>query len=543
MRHRLIVPLAALGLAAACVAPKAPVLAGLGDYSVEVTTKLPESQRFFDQGLALTYAFNHAEAARSFREARRLDPTNAMASWGLALALGPNINAPMTAEAEAEAREAIAEALVRSGNCTPKERALIEALTVRFDPAAGGGADAASRNLAYAEHMGRLAGQFPEDADVCTLAVAAFMETTPWNYWNKDGSPREGTEHAVASLEAVLERHPNHAGAIHYYIHLVEASKNPGRAEAAADRLAALMPGAGHIVHMPSHIYMRVGRYADAANANVSAIMADDEYLSACHAQGLYPVGYYPHNIHFLWSARCMQGRYEDALEAAQRVAKQVKGGTCCGLSELSAEDQASTPLYTMVRFGKWKDILAARRPASDLKFATAIWHYARGLAFSATYDKAGSEVELANLRALAADPAVAEATLNFDTGGKVLAIAERCLAAEIAAHNKDLATGITLLQEAVALQDDLTYMEPPTFFYPVRQSLGALLLEAERFAEAEAVYEADLAEWPENGWSLFGLAAAQRGVIKMGESRETERRFERAWSEADVKLAASVFR
>jgi tetratricopeptide (TPR) repeat protein len=542
MRTHPIVPFVVLAFGAACATPKAPALTGLGDHSLEVTTHLAESQRYFDQGLALSYAFNHAEAARSFREARRRDPNNAMASWGLALALGPNINAPMTAEAEAEARESIDEALVRSGQATPKERALIEAMTVRFDPAVGG-SDAATRNQAYADAMGKLAGQFPEDADVCTLAVAAFMETTPWNYWNKDGSPREGTAHAVASLEAVLERHPNHAGAIHYYIHLVEASKNPGRAEAAADRLAALMPGAGHIVHMPSHIYMRVGRYADAANANVSAILADEEYLSACHAQGLYPVGYYPHNIHFLWSARCMQGRYDDAIEAANRVAKQVKGGTCCGLSELSGQDQASTPLYTMVRFGKWREILAAKKPAADLKFSTAVWHYARGMAYAATSERGAAEAELASLRALAADPEVADATLNFDTGGKVLAIAERCVAAEIAAHKDDLATAVTLLQEAVALQDDLTYMEPPTFHLPVRQALGALLLEAERFQEAEAVYEADLAEWPENGWSLHGLAVAQRGVIKMGESRETERRFERAWSEADVKLRASVFR
>lgn len=541
MRYRPLVPLVVLGLVAACVTPQAPMLQGLGDHRLEVTTQLAESQKYFDQGLALTYAFNHAEAARSFREARRRDPSNAMASWGLALALGPNINAPMTAEAEAEAREAIGEATSRSGNVTPKERALIEALTLRFD--AVGGPDLAARNQAYAVAMGRLAGQFPEDADVCTLAVAAFMETTPWNYWNKDGTPREGTEHAVAALEAVLARHPEHAGAIHYYIHLVEASKNPGRAEAAADRLAVLMPGAGHIVHMPSHIYMRVGRYADAANANVSAIMADEEYLSACHAQGLYPVGYYPHNIHFLWSARVMQGRYDDALEAAQRVAAQVKGGSCCGLSELSAEDQASTPLYTMVRFGKWREILGAKRPSAELKFATAMWHYARGMAYAATSERGAAEDELASLRALAADPEVADATLNFDTGGKVLAIAERCVAAEIAAHKDDLSGAITLLQEAVALQDDLTYMEPPTFHYPVRQSLGALLLEAQRFAEAEAVYEADLAEWPENAWSLFGLSIAQRGVIKMGESRETERRFERAWSEADVKLKASVFR
>lgn len=541
MRTRSIAPLVALGLVAACTTPAAPYLSGLGDHRMEVTTSLDESQRYFDQGLALTYAFNHAEAVRSFREAKRRDPSNAMASWGLALALGPNINAPMSAANEAEARAAIGEAIVRVDDSTEKERALIEAMTLRFDPL--GGADQETRNQAYADAMGKLAGRYPEDADICTLAVAAFMETTPWNYWNKDGSPREGTERAAAALEAVLARHPDHAGAIHYYIHLVEASKNPGRAEAAADRLAGLMPGAGHIVHMPSHIYMRIGRYSDAANTNVRAILADEQYLSECHAQGLYPVGYYPHNIHFLWAARCMQGRYEDALAAAEDVAKEVKGGSCCGFSELGAQDQMSTPLYTMVRFGKWRDILDAKRPPADRKFATAMWHYARGIALAATFERNAAQAELDALRLLQSDPEVTEATLNLDTGGDVMAIAERCLTAEIAAHKDDLAGAVEAFQEAVALQDDLSYMEPPTFYYPVRQSLGAVLLEAERFAEAEAVYEADLAEWPENGWSLFGLAAAQRGLIKMNDSRESERRFDRAWAEADVKLKASVFR
>jgi tetratricopeptide (TPR) repeat protein len=540
MRTSTFAPLVALGLVAACTTPKTPVLTGLGDYRMEVTTKLDESQTYFDQGLALTYAFNHAEAVRSFREAQRRDPTNAMASWGLALALGPNINAAMTPEHEVEARAAIGEAVLRSSNASEKEKALIDALTLRYE--AIGGADAAARNQAYAEAMGKLAGRYPEDADVCTLAVAAFMETTAWNYWNKDGTPREGTERAVAALEAVLARHPDHAGAIHYYIHLVEASKNPGRAEAAADRLAGLMPGAGHIVHMPSHIYMRVGRYSDAANTNVRAILADEQYLSECHAQGLYPVGYYPHNIHFLWAARSMQGRYEDALEAAVRVSKQLQG-TCCGFSELSAQDQRSTPLYTMVRFGKWREVLAAKRPPAEQGFATAMWHFARGMALAATFERNAAQAELDSLRLLQSDPVLTAATLNLDTGGEVLAIAERVLTAEIAAHKDDLPGAVEALQEAVALQDDLTYMEPPTFYYPVRQSLGAVLLEAKRFAEAEAVYEADLAEWPENGWSLFGLAEAQRGVIKMNDSRETERRFDRAWAEADVKLKSSVFR
>lgn len=541
MRTPTLVPLVTLGLVAACTTPKAPVLTGLGDHRMEVTTALSESQTYFDQGLALTYAFNHAEAARSFREARRRDPSNAMASWGLALALGPNINAPMSAEAEAEARAAIGEAVVRIDDSTEKERALIEAMTLRFESV--GGADQATRDQAYADAMGRLAGRYPDDADICTLAVAAWMETTPWNYWAKDGTPNEGTERAVAALEAVLARHPEHAGAIHYYIHLVEASKDPGRAEAAADRLAGLMPGAGHIVHMPSHIYMRVGRYADAANTNVLAIMADEQYLTECHAQGLYPVGYYPHNIHFLWAARCMQGRYEDAIDAANRVASEVKGGSCCGFSQLGAQDQMSTPLYTMVRFGKWRDILEARRPASGQPFATAMWHYARGIAYAATYERDAAQAELESLRTIAADPAVAEASLNLDTGADVLAIADRLVEAEIAAHSKDLPRAIELLQEAVALQDDLAYMEPPTFFYPVRQSLGALLLEAERFDEAEAVYLADLAEWPANGWSLYGLAIAQRGMIKMNDSREAERAFEAAWAEADVQLNSSVFR
>jgi tetratricopeptide (TPR) repeat protein len=542
MRIRQLAALSGLCLVTACVTPTAPLLEGLGDHDMAVTTKLVESQEYFDQGLALCYAFNHAEALRSFREARRRDPSCAMASWGEALALGPNINAAMTPENETLARKAILEANTRSGNCTPRELALIEALTVRFDPSVGG-ADPVARNLAYRDAMARAAGRFPEDADVCTLAVAAFMETTPWNYWNKDGSPVDGTEHAVGALEAVLARHPNHAGAIHYYIHLVEASKNPARAEPYADRLAALMPGAGHIVHMPSHIYMRVGRYADAANSNVSAIMADEQYLSQCHAQGLYPVGYYPHNIHFLWAAATMQGRSEAALDAAERVAKEVSGVTCCAMSELSAEDQSSTPLYTLVRFGKWREVLAVRRPAQDRKFATAMWHYARGLAFAATNDRSAALRELESLRALAADSELAALTLNMDTAGDVLPIAENCLAAEVAAKFGDLDAAIGHYEQAVAAQDKLKYMEPATWHYPVRQSLGALLLEAQRFEDAEAVYLADLAEWPENGWSLFGLAIAQKGQIKMGTSRETEARHARAFEEADVKLKASVFR
>ncbi len=368
-----------LGLVA-CATPKAPRLTGLGDNHFEVSTQRPEAQEFFDQGLRLAYAFNHAEALRAFEESARLDPDCAMAWWGQALALGPNINSAMKPESEEHARTAIQRAGLRGEACSDKERALIGALSLRFSPDSGNSREA--RDAAYFRAMSELARRFPEDPDIGTLAVAAFMETRPWNYWDEEGAPQAGTLDAVAALEAILARHPAHAGALHYYIHLVEASDDPDRAERHADRLLTLMPAAGHMVHMPSHIYLRVGRYADASDVNVAAILADEDYLDQCRAQGLYPGGYYPHNIHFLWYSATMQGRSAVALENARKVADKVLAG-CCSFSPLSVEDQRAVPYYALIRFGRWEEMLAEPAPDPALRFTTAMWRYARGMALA----------------------------------------------------------------------------------------------------------------------------------------------------------------
>ncbi len=524
----------------ACAAPKAPRLTGLGDNHFPVTCDGPEVQEFFDQGLRLSYAFNHAEAFRSFEESARLDPECAMAWWGQALALGPNINSAMKPEDEVRAREAVGHAVTRSGACSDKERRLIDALSLRFTPA--GGVSREERDAAYAQAMAELFRRFPEDPDIGTLATAAFMETRPWNYWGEDGSPQPGTLDGVAALEGILARYPEHPGAIHYYIHLVEASEDPDRAERHADRLGVLMPAAGHMVHMPSHIYLRVGRYADASNANVAAILADEDYLGQCRVQGLYPAGYYPHNIHFLWYSATMEGRSAVAIDMARKVAEKVSAG-CCSFSPLSVEDQRAVPYYALVRFGRWEAMLTEPAPDPAQRFTTAMWHYGRGIALAARSRADEAEAELNALRAIAADQELALTALSLDTGGDVLAIAAQCLAGEIAAKRGQMDDAIAHLREAVRLQDALGYMEPPTWHYPVRQSLGAMLVQAGRLDEAEAVYQEDLAQWRENGWTLLGLWHVLRLKGDAEGAREVEQRFRRAFAEADLELTSSVYR
>ncbi len=517
--------------------PLAPKLEGLGTLSHAVTTDSEQAQGFFDQGLRLTYAFNHAEALRAFQEAARLDPDCAMAYWGQALALGPNINQPLSSEANENALKAIQKAMELRSGCSESERAYIEALAPRFstDPEA----DRAELDAAYARAMGGVSARFPDDDDAATLHAASRMETQPWAYWMPDGSPKPATTLALEALEAVLDRSPDHPGAIHYYIHLVEASPNPDRAVPHAERLASLMPGAGHIVHMPSHIYIRVGRYDDASDSNVKAVAADERYLTQCHAQGLYPNEYYPHNMHFLWAASTMEGRSDLAI----RSAGDVTGKSCCVGSMLSAEDLASTALLALVRFGRWEDVLNQPRPADEAHYALALWHHARALAFAAKGQLTEADSELALLEAIAADEERGAMMINFSPASEVLVIATRIVRAEIAAGRGDHAAAIGLLREAVGFQDRLAYMEPPTWHYPVRQSLGAVLLEAGRPAEAEAVYRVDLREWRENGWSLFGLLQSLRAQGRSEEAREVERRFQDAWQHADVVLTSSVFR
>jgi pimeloyl-ACP methyl ester carboxylesterase len=518
----------------------APELSGLGTLHVPVSTRAPQAQRFFDQGMRLLYAFNHAEAIRAFREAARLDPSLAMAYWGQALALGPNLNAPMTRESGRAAFVAIQAALAAASRATAsqttrRERALIDALAVRYAPEGGGERPALDR--AYAAAMQKVAARFPDDPDVQTVYADAQMNTMPWDYWEKDGRPKAETARVLDVLERVIARHPDHAGALHYHIHLLEASGDPDRAESSADRLGALMPAAGHIVHMPAHIYIRVGRYADAAEANERAIRADEDYLAQCQAQGLYPVSYYPHNLHFLWAAATLEGRRAAAIDAARRVAAKVPHHHAGALAWTA--DFPVTPMLAYARFGLWQDVLTEPQPPETQPYAIGIWHYTRGLAFVARgqMDRAGAE--LVALSGTMTHEAFVTRLKDLPLLTN-LQIASRILEGEVRLREGKAAAAIARLQEAVTIEDGIPYNEPPVWHHPPRQILGAMLLESGRPAEAEAVYREDLTHFRENGWSLFGLAQSLRAQHRAEEAAGVQRRFDRAWTRSDVHLTSS---
>jgi tetratricopeptide (TPR) repeat protein len=517
----------------------APRLQNLGDYTFPVTTKSERAQLFINQGINLAYGFNHAEAARAFKEAARLDPDCAMAYWGNALVLGPNINAPMNPDDEPQAFELVQKAMALREGASERERAYIEALAQRYS---GKAEDRVERDRAYANAMRGLHMRYPGDLDAATLFAESLMDLRPWNYWTRDGKPYPGTEEIETALEAVMAANPNHPGATHYYIHVMEPTKNPERAEAAADRLLKLMPGAGHMVHMPSHIYQRVGRYEDSAEANRRAILADEDYITQCRAQGLYPLGYYPHNIHFLWSAATMEGRSEEAIAAARKTAAAIPHQALETVPFL--QGFLVVPYYALTRFGKWDEILSEPAPWYDSLFTRGIWHYARGSAFAATGRLSEAQQELDQLKEIVADPKLPELPASFSANNAyvILRIAPEVLAGELAARRGDFDQAVAYLERAVHFEDALIYTEPPDWHYPVRQSLGAVLLQAKRPDEAEAVYWEDLRGNPDNGWSLFGLMQCLKAQGKSEPADQVEKRFQKAWARADVQLTASRF-
>ena len=535
-----VVVLCGVSVAGAPAPPRAtealaPELSGLGTLHVPISTASPRAQRFFDQGMRLLYAFNHAEAIRAFREAARLDPSMAMAYWGQALALGPNLNAPMSRENGRAAYVAIQAARAAASRASTRERALVEALVARYAPEGAGDRPALDR--AYAAAMRDVAMQFPGDPDIQTLYADATMNTMPWDYWQKDGAAKPETARILDVLEGVIARHPDHAGALHYHIHLVEASNDPDRAERSADRLGALMPAAGHIVHMPAHIYLRVGRYADAAAANERAILADEDYLAQCQAQGLYPVSYYPHNLHFLWAAATFEGRGAVAVDAARKVAAKVPHHHAGALAWTA--DFPVTPMLAYARFGRWQDVLTEPKPPSHEPYATGIWHYTRGLAFVARGHLDRASAELAAVKATMKHEAFTT-TLKELPLLTNLQIASRILEGELRLREGSGDAAIALLREAVVIEDGIPYNEPPVWHHPPRQILGAMLIETGRPVDAEAVYREDLKRFRENGWSLFGLAESLRAQERGHEAAGVQRRFERAWSRADVALTSS---
>lgn len=522
------------------IRPTPRLLENLGEQTHPISTTSPLAQRYFNQGLILVFGFNHEAAIKSFEAALHLDPECGLCHWGIALSMGPNINRPMgpnaAIRAYAESRRALD--LTRRGG-HPREIAYAEALSTRYaNPAPE---DRRSLDLDYANAMRALSAGDPSDDDAAILFAESLMNLYPWAYWTSDGAPREFTQEIVDHLEAVLARNPEHVGANHYYIHAIE-EHFPERGVAAADRLGTLAEDAGHLVHMPSHIYWRVGRYEDAAEINQRASAADEQFFAWCRGGGaFYRTAYYPHNVHFLWAAAATEGQRDLALMTARKLESIAKPN----LAEAPMlQEMAVLPILTMARFGLWDSILGEPLPASDAIYLYGISHYARGLAFIRTGQPELARSARTNLARAASDDRSEALILAGGTSSAqaLLKVAIAHLDSEIAGGHGKLDEAVDFLRDATILHDALPYMEPPPWYAPPRQALGALLLDLGKAKEAEAVYLADLKEFPKNGWSLFGLSRALEAKGDMARAEWAQKGFEQAWGRADVELTRSSF-
>ena len=522
------------GHAPAKAAAPATLEIGLGDINHPVSTSNPEAQKFFNQGLAYVYAFNHEEAVKSFKQAAQLDPQLAMAYWGVALSLGSNYNVPADGPALIEAYNNLQKAIALAPKASEHDRAYINALSKRYSSDIQ--ADKRKLEVDYTNAMRELAKAYPDDLDAATLYAESMMNLRPWKLWTLDGKPEEGTLEIVATLEGVLRRNPNHSGANHYYIHAVEASTNAERALPSADRLGKVAPKAGHLVHMPSHIYIRTGDYYQAAKANVDAIAVDKEYITKSGNNGLYPAMYYNHNVHFLAAASAMNGRYADSIKSARDLEANVKP-VIKAMPML--EMFLPYPVVTMTRFGKWDEILKEPKPDPSLKIVTAFWHYARGSAYAAAKDTAKAEAELAALRAVN-KTMTEEVRLFNNAAADVTKVGELALEGKIALARGNKQAGIDLLNRAIAAEDATYYAEPADWDLPVREVLGGVLLAQGDHAGAEKVFRDEILRRPRNGRALFGLAESLRKQGKEGAAKSVEGEFEKAWQHADTKLTVT---
>lgn len=532
-------------LAEPAPAPGTPVgatlLPGLGSYSFPVTSAIPEVQKWFDQGLALAYGFNHDAAERSFLKAAELDPSCAMCWWGAALVLGPHVNAAMDPGNNGKAWTRIEKAAQLAAAATPREQAFISALRTRY--AENPPADRKSLDEAYAASTAALTKAMPDDLDAAVFHAEALMDLQPWNYYDGQGQPKGRIGEIVATLESVMQRNADHAGALHLYIHAVEASNDPDRGAVAADRLRELVPGSGHLVHMPAHIYTRVGRYHDAVVANQKAVAADDAYLATCRpGVAVYPLAYVPHNHHFLWWASSMEGASAAAIAAADETAKRANVAELIRLPDfIFLQDFMATPLKARAQLGRWDEIVATPKPAADLPYPIAIWHYAQGMAAVRQSRLDAAQEHLAELARAAADPVWEKAMIGPQHAlSSTLKVAERVLAGELAAARKDHAAAVAALQQGLVLEDAVAYYEPPVWHQPVRQVLGAVQLAAGQAAAAEATYREDLRRNRENGWSLLGLGQALRAQNRVADAEAVEQRFQKSWIHADLKPDSS---
>lgn len=518
----------------------APLFEGMDILHYPITTKSPEAQKYFNQGLLFSYGFNHAEAARSFYQAARIDSTCAMCYWGYAFVLGPNYNAGMDADHYIRAFEAIQKAVATSGPCTPKEKALIKAMATRYTKEAP--EDRKLLDSAFMEAMRIVHHQFPEDVDIASIYAESLMDMHPWDLWEKNGAPRPWTPEIIKAIELAIKLNPKHPGGHHYYIHALEASPYPEKAIPSANVFdQGLVSRAGHLVHMPSHIYINTGDYHLGSVANINALKQDSTYVTQCHAQGAYPLAYYPHNYHFLAACATLEGKSVWAIDAANKMAKHVnhKGMLIPELATL--QHFYAIPYFINVKFGKWKDILMSPPPDTSLLYPSAIRHYARGMAYLGLKETDKAKLELDTLKLLAKDDTLKVLTIwGINSLFTVVDIAQKVLEGEWLAATGKMDESIKLLKEAVVFEDQLNYNEPPDWFFSVRHHLGAVLLTAGKPEEAIAAYLEDLQTFPKNGWALSGLTQAYKDAQQASKAAETESKFKEAWANADVKLVGS---
>ncbi len=517
---------------------KAKLLPGLGDLHYPVSTSSLKAQEFFEQGLRLVYAFNHWEAIQSFREATVLDPEFAMGYWGLALAYGPNLNDVIPKDRELIAYESIQKAIAKKGHVSEVEKDLIDAMATRYNGKVYESRD--SLNQAYATAMIQVAKKYSKDAEAQTLCADAIMNTMPWDYWEKDGSPKAATAEAKVLLESTLKTFPNHPGAHHLYIHLVEASSAPELALPSAQFLETAMPGAGHIVHMPAHIYLRTGQYARSIELNQRAAKVDEEYLASSTNYGMYRLSYYPHNVDFISFGSYMEGRSSLGIQTAMKLA--YKGGTIATSNQPWAQYLLAEPIVAFVRFGRWNDILSLPEPDTSLHYSQIMFHFGRGLASLRMNNLESAAEELIKLDSLCKSKTLESFYFSFNPASQIVKIPLNILRGELLLKQNKVEEGLSALREAIKSEEDLRYNEPPDWKIPSRHFLGAALVNAGKFDEAEKIYLEDLKKNPENGWSLSGLIQCQSKLGKKSEMAVTAKRFAKAWKNSDIALTASIF-
>ncbi len=520
---------------------KAPRLKGLEGIDFKISTNSEEAQVYFNQGMMLSYGFNHAEAARSFFEATRLDSTCAMAYWGFAYVLGPNYNAGMEDDNYQRAYQAVQKAFSLSGNCTGKEKALITALLSRYTPEPP--ADRSYLDVAFANAMRKVYETYPNDQDISALYAESLMDLHPWDlYDKKTKEPKPWTPEIVGVLEKLMKQYPKHPGAPHFYIHAVEASGEPERGLMAADLLMTLVPGSGHLVHMPSHIYIWTGDYHLGSLANLAAVETDSAYITSCHAQGAYPLAYYPHNYHYLSATATLEGNSKLAWEAAKKVQEKTAKDVMMQPGWGTLQHYYTVPYFVAVKFGLWDSVLVIKPLSDDLIYPRAILHYAKGMAYLGKKNITKAENELLQLKELAKDSVLQILTIwDINSMSDIVQIAVHTLSAEIYRNRKEYNEAFSEYSKAISIEDDLNYNEPPDWFFSVRHQLGSALLQAGKYSEAQKVYLEDLSTWKENGWALMGLYEALRKQGKTAEAQSVKNRFDKAWQYADFDISLSL--